>query len=86
MQRQVEIDSFLSTDSYTELIVQRQVENKSILFYSIDFISKLGLTYSSLRQVYAPRFHPVGDWNSKVDLKSSLSGVLKWNLEQLVDI
>ena len=47
---------------------------------------KLGLKKSSLSRVFAPRFQPVGEWNSKVELKSSLSGVLKWSLEQLVDI
>ena len=26
---------------------------------------------SSLSRVFSPRFHPVGDWNSKVELKSS---------------
>ena len=32
---------------------------------------KLGLKISSLSRVYAPRFYPVGDWNSKVEFKWS---------------
>ena len=55
-------------------------------FYPVDDWENIRLKNLSLSRVYSPRFHPVGDWNSKVELKSSLSGVLKWSLEQLVDI
>ena len=42
---------------------------------------KLGFKKASLSRVYAPKMHPAGDWSSKVELKSSLSGDLKSSFE-----
>ena len=55
-------------------------------YLNSQFSPWLGENWDSKSRVYAPRFHTVGDWNSKVELKSNLSRSLKWSLEQLVDI
>ena len=56
------------------------IDNFVVVFFSLEYIvryliSEFGFKKSSLIRVHAPRFHPVDKWNSKVELKSSLSGV-----------
>ena len=36
---------------------------------------KTGIQKVEFKSSFSPGFHPLGDWNSKVELKSSLSGV-----------
>ena len=48
--------------------------------------TETGIKKVEFKSSFSPRFHLVGDWSSKVELESSLSGVLKCSLEQLIII
>ena len=39
------------------------------------FYNETGIQKVEFKSSFSPGFHPVGDWNSEVELKSSLSGV-----------
>ena len=81
---------FLTYQFFWKIIKYYQILTYKCVFAHLSFheyfYTETGIQKVEFKSSFSPKFHLVGDWSSKVELESSLSGVLKCSLEQLIII
>ena len=61
----------ISSLYFNKLCDAKEKLKRTVDIVSFDDWENIGFKKSSLSRVYAPRFHPVGDWNSKVEFRTT---------------